>query len=1526
MTQGLRILYLVFIGVSVGVLHAAFNHPGLLHSRRQLDLMKKAVSSGQQPWLDGYKQLAAHPQASCRYAVKGGYQTVGRGRNRGDNIHKAEFDADCNAAHYNALMWYLTDDQRHAEKTIEILNAYARTLKEIIGTDRILMASLNGAKLTYAAELIRYSNAGWNSADIEQFETMLMTVFYPVIGDFAPFANGNWSTGCIKAMMAIGVFCDNQEIFDRAVNWYRLGTDNGSLLNYIHENGQCQESGRDQQHTQLGIAHLAEACEIAWNQDLDLYGWADNRLLKGFEYTAKYNLGFEVPFVPLRDKTGQYYHTAVSETGRGRLRPIWEMVYNHYQNRKGIDCPYVRQAAEKVRPEGAGPYADCCGFGTLLFTLPAAENQSSNPDSAGFDMKNWTGFEHYQPASEGEQAVFTLALPGRAECITNRWVELHGWEMPGLDAIPESRLNASDLREYQSVCFTATLFDDRPVCLRFSVWPNNISRGEYPQEVSSTVVVSGRGPHAVVLPLEQFEYPKAMGAFWKFIHKISLSAEYLQPADAGRLQISGLRFSRGELMRLSAAVKSKPGRPGQTVRYVLTAENLTDKRLQVRILNNTYGWEALQPEFSHPVLQLEPYASEEVSVTIAMNDRIAPGGRQTHIITAVADGRGDLAQSVQLTTVRYLDHPYILHTESGWNEIRAKVGTYEWAQKALDEYDKQASVWRVPAVNSDSGYIYHLAEVERAIACAVAWKLTGNAQWEAKAAAFIRQFADPDKGYLKTLRACNAGRVHEGLFFQGFAKIYDLLYDSALLTSADHQQIEKSIRKFLEIADWDLTAGDGNNHQVSFCAGALLCSLVLQDFERAERFLNGPHGIRDLLAAGILDDGSYFEEAANYNILVANIGMMIVQACRPWGIGLDKWSFEPRYSRAILLAPWINNNQFLGMSFDRYGPSRRNYRTIKDLWDSLVPLADYRGILFASNDSAEKNLAWHQQEAAPGLELAYYLYRDPNYIPIIRNAEKRSLLYGVPDLPESDLTPWAFSVCQENSGFAVLRSQGENSQPRQRIQAVLKFGTHGGYHGHFDRASLMSLMRYGRSFYSTEAAWYGYDSYLFKMWVQASVSHNMVVVDQRMQKPAEGKLLLFYPGRQIQAAAVETCAQWIDPPYGGQTPYRESFPQEKSWKESRYLPIPHTLRPQGDTGLPSEPVLQRRLMVVTQDFVVLADFLKGSQEHAFDNLIHIKGLKDFHAASQEFLKHTDQFSTDPFSAGQFITNCNWYQVEAPAVCRFQMDGPQAGGSGTIFEPGVLKMDVHLLWPQKGEMMIADYPENLQTAKKLWYAVRADGQTLAEGQFGAWILGADRIDVPLDGKKILELETRVDSVKNKTIFWADAVIVAAEGKEIPLAQLPLQYEGLAPAENLSQDYDGGKICIAGKPYDSAVGANPQKPNEPGIVRVNLSGLNAGRLKAVIGSDYPLGQAADHRKTISVRSRGNEARFITLIEPYEKDSVIAAVFSDGQMVKIELKDGRMQILTFHNLDSSGDNIQVEFSEYINGKRTFYEKAIR
>jgi len=166
-------------------------------------------------------------------------------------------------------------------------------------------------------------------------------------------------------MMAIAVFCDDEVLLERALLYYLHGDGDGSLAHYIYDNGQCQESGRDQQHTQLGLAHMGDACQIAWNQGWDLYGANGNSLLRGFEYTAAYNLGEKVEFRPDIDRTGQYRHNVISPPSS--LRPIYEQIFAHYRVRRGLPAPAVQKAVEKIRPEGAAQGADHTGFGTLLY-------------------------------------------------------------------------------------------------------------------------------------------------------------------------------------------------------------------------------------------------------------------------------------------------------------------------------------------------------------------------------------------------------------------------------------------------------------------------------------------------------------------------------------------------------------------------------------------------------------------------------------------------------------------------------------------------------------------------------------------------------------------------------------------------------------------------------------------------------------------------------------------------------------------------------------------------------------------------------------------------------------------------------------------------------------------------------------------------------------------------------------------------------------------------------------------------------
>ncbi len=389
-----------------------FVHPGLLNSQEDLARMKMAVAAKEEPIFSGYEVFRQHPESQANYMMKGPREAVGRG-NGWTGPAQSLYDADANAAYQCAIMWCITGDKAYAEKSKQILNAWSATLKTIGGRDAVLGAGLGPFKMINAAEIIRYSNAGWSDADIQLAEKSFQQAVYPVIKDFAPFANGNWDTAAIKTVIAIGVFCNDRDMYERGLRYYVKGQGNGRLTHYIiNETGQCQESGRDSQHSQLGLAHLGDAAEIAWNQGLDLYGYADNRLLKGFEYAANHNLGGQVPYVDWMDRTGDAHNGGEAVwrqiAAPGPLRAVYEEIYNHYVNRMGLSAPYTQKAAESIRPEGQGVAgnagingADHIGFGTLLFSrpktpprrsslgVPAAPGAIVAQTSAGAIKLNW---------------------------------------------------------------------------------------------------------------------------------------------------------------------------------------------------------------------------------------------------------------------------------------------------------------------------------------------------------------------------------------------------------------------------------------------------------------------------------------------------------------------------------------------------------------------------------------------------------------------------------------------------------------------------------------------------------------------------------------------------------------------------------------------------------------------------------------------------------------------------------------------------------------------------------------------------------------------------------------------------------------------------------------------------------------------------------------------------------------------------------------------------------------------------------
>ncbi|MGG1517334.1 AbfB domain-containing protein [Paenibacillus oryzisoli] len=372
----------------------SFAHPGLLHTQADLDRMKQMVGAGTQPYLDGWNQLVNSPLSQANWTPRA-TATIIRG-GTGDNV--ALLFNDIARAYQNALRWKISGSTANGDTARDILNAWSSTLTTLSGNaDRYLASGLYGYEMANAAELMR-DYPGFN---VTQMQNMLTNVFYKPLNERFLIGNengsdhndayiqnywANWDLANMAATVAIGIFCDRRDIYDIGVDYFKHGAGNGSIYNaipFLQPNGlaQWQESGRDQAHTQLGIGLMATINEMAWNQGDDLYGWANNRFLRAAEYVAKYNNGDDnVPFATYEWGSGTngavQTQTVISSASRNEYRPIWEMIYNHYANRKGLSVPNIAARAALSRPEG-GPNTqypstfDQLGFGTLLYTRSA---------------------------------------------------------------------------------------------------------------------------------------------------------------------------------------------------------------------------------------------------------------------------------------------------------------------------------------------------------------------------------------------------------------------------------------------------------------------------------------------------------------------------------------------------------------------------------------------------------------------------------------------------------------------------------------------------------------------------------------------------------------------------------------------------------------------------------------------------------------------------------------------------------------------------------------------------------------------------------------------------------------------------------------------------------------------------------------------------------------------------------------------------------------------------------------------------
>lgn len=365
-----------------------FVHPGLLNNLDELEFIKDKVNRNQEPWKSGYMKLLTQEvdrieqnSLDMKKLASLNYRPDPRGC---ENI-KTDEDAykgitcvntmknDGMAAYAHALQWYIKGESAHAQKAIEILNAWSYSLKSWTGRRRRYAGYLI-TPMVNAAEIVRYTSQGWNAKDVNQFKVMLSNIVWQFIKDGHPASmnahNSNQESSVVMGKMAMAIFLDDRAKFDDAIAHYRR-----HLKNNIYPDGKNFETCRDLGHTELSLAHLVMASEMAWKQGVDLYGDAGrgkepNALLRSIEYQLPYILGDRSTPRPDPICKNDPSTTAKDYIDVRRVSPYHELAYHHYHDRKKLPATLLlRVISGKVK--GLGSYrpewgsAVGYGFGTL---------------------------------------------------------------------------------------------------------------------------------------------------------------------------------------------------------------------------------------------------------------------------------------------------------------------------------------------------------------------------------------------------------------------------------------------------------------------------------------------------------------------------------------------------------------------------------------------------------------------------------------------------------------------------------------------------------------------------------------------------------------------------------------------------------------------------------------------------------------------------------------------------------------------------------------------------------------------------------------------------------------------------------------------------------------------------------------------------------------------------------------------------------------------------------------------------------
>ncbi|MGC8784709.1 MAG: heparinase II/III domain-containing protein [Armatimonadota bacterium] len=354
----------------------------------------------------------------------------------------------------------------------------------------------------------------------------------------------------------------------------------------------------------------------------------------------------------------------------------------------------------------------------------------------------------------------------------------------------------------------------------------------------------------------------------------------------------------------------------------------------------------------------------------------------------------------------------------------------------------------------------------------ILYQVTGDARYARKAAEIALQYAQHYTSYpLHTIRGearIGGGKVgpqtlDEAVWLIPMAQGVDLIWQT--LSPSDHDLLAQNL--FLPAAREVILPHQLGVHNIQCWKNSAvgLVGLLLEEEELIQQAIHHPErGYWTQVRKGVTADGMWWEGAWGYHFYTLSALWHLTEAARHCGI-------------------------------DLYGEE------LKRMYDAPFRFATPGLLLPAFNDSTEVNL----RAQAPAYELAYARYKNPLYVQLLATSNRENdyaLWFGVESLPKPGAIRWR-SANYPTSGYAILaKGRGDSA-----TWLCLKYGPHGGGHGHPDKLHLE--IHAGGAPVAADPGMARYGVPIHANWYRTTLAHNTLVVDESDQQPTEGKCLQF---------------------------------------------------------------------------------------------------------------------------------------------------------------------------------------------------------------------------------------------------------------------------------------------------------------------------------------------------------------------------------------------------------------------------------